>query len=490
MLRIYTFSIAFFLMSSCLNAQKLEEITFGTVNDDVCYGAVRLGSNLYVSTYEASDYLRPSITSGKIYQFSDDLIKLDSIDISSTLGLSSKTTVNRIELDSDSTFRCYSRENISGNYLVSYFDTSLAFLDFYRVTVPDLNIRTIDCGAKLDGFLYVGGSAFSDSTRPFVFLPLLLKINEQTGQVVNFRMLDSLEMAHTASIINFKQNLIIGLGDFADPNAFFKISTDLQLDTAYSLTSIRSIASPRQNYLMAISQNKEDLISLGIEIFPPAISLITFDSTLVPKQRNIFPLVDTDFYEGNDNFAVNDSGDFFVSLTLDPVGRSWQLQPNLNRPILVMKIAEDGTELWRKELVDSNFRMVSQIITSSTGGVYIISIAYDFNSYATTKTDISIIYLNATGEIKYLHDKPANPITTSASLQVFPNPAKDYIIFSGLNKYKTYTYLVVSNSGVVVQKGDLTSNEITLKGVSNGIYTVYILDEKYDAQVCKVFVER
>ena len=92
-------------------------------------------------------------------------------------------------------------------------------------------------------------------------------------------------------------------------------------------------------------------------------------------------------------------------------------------------------------------------------------------------------------DLKVATNTPTIDISTSEEVDIWPNPAKDFLnIRSNLNFLRDASYRIIDMSGRVIEQGVLDQNTIDISSLRSNIYLLEIQDgqDRYVQKVIKV----
>lgn len=454
-----------------LKGQVVEKV-FLEKGDQTTYAGTRVGKNLYFNILPMSDYLGYSTSSATLFKTDENLNIKDSIVISDALGLNHKATATRMERLSDSTIAF----TMSGyqNYLFVIMDTSLNPLNYYTVDFgSDTIIGSFESFCFHNGDLILGGHI-----RYFANLhdaiPLITVLDSASGSRKKTVPFDSL-YGNITDISKFNSTLHLSLGQEQSSYTFIGLNPGYELDSIHSYSN-REIR--RVSYLSKVLSNNQ-INSLGYEPRFEMFSFIKFDSTLNILHRDTF-LTDDYTYLGNDNFAIGSDNSYFMGVTIDPVGFSYEFEPTLQRKITIYKIDQNGNKIWRKDFQDSIYRLVTQLIPSSDGGVFVISTTYDPKTYDSLKTDVSILKIDSSGNfVDFPIGLQKNSSKKPQLTKIYPNPNNgSFSISKPVENFQPYQVRVFTSNGKEVYNAIIKSPEYNLRLNQPSGYYFLVTDEK------------
>lgn len=69
-------------------------------------------------------------------------------------------------------------------------------------------------------------------------------------------------------------------------------------------------------------------------------------------------------------------------------------------------------------------------------------------------------------------------ISQEEAISVYPNPAKDYLLFNANTSNEIKSYRILNSLGCKVEERNIKSNRISLENISNGVYILELLTDK------------
>lgn len=469
-----------------LNSQTIQEKVIGGPFDDACYGGLRLGNSIFFAKQPSLNYLEPALSSDYIYQFNLELGVKDSISVAKVLGISHPIGTNRLQRHSDSTMAAIIGD--TSEYHIVILDTTLNLLQSYDLEFGrDTIIRSFECISFHKDKILVGGAIGLDPTKPWLNFPVMTVLEETTGLRSKILAFDSLLSLDVSAIYPLFDKILLGFGGRFNPYSLMVLDSNYTVDSLVSNTVILPFGNQRSNYLMAHNGLNGNLITLGFESFMNGFSMIEYNPKLEPIRRDTFPM-DGMVFLGNDNFEAGADSSFFMAATIDPVNFGHQLKPGLNRKLEIWKIGHAGNLIWKKEIVDSSYRLVTQLISEPDGGIFVISTLYDPATYATNNTDLSIIKLDANGNIQNL-GAAEHFFLKNHSFSLYPNPAREKVRISRVEDNLDMEYAIYGISGHRLAQGMLAEDrQLDVSFLQPGPYLIQLKDENGVAAMRKLIV--
>lgn len=136
---------------------------------------------------------------------------------------------------------------------------------------------------------------------------------------------------------------------------------------------------------------------------------------------------------------------------------------------------------------------IERSVISSTGGSYDGDFSIEWTiGEAFTKT-LTNGFISVTQGFHQSDDKikPLSALSPNARIDVFPNPASDFLSVELPNNGTSYEYVLINLDGRVVQKGQTNKNislSLDLTREAIGIHFLRFIDENGDSQTFKISI--
>lgn len=466
---------------------QINETIIGSVNHEISWGAVRIQNKLYVSVTETSGYNR-NVAGQKLYKLTEDLEKEDSVNLSQIFN-SSTIGINHISQISESRFICLTRDKKQSYALV--FDTTLTLQDsmsfsFGTDTVIGAGYSTVKNG---DTILLGGNMKVDTAKSNSPYFPMLLALIPSSNTTKLVVAYDSLPYRHISSIYQAEDSYLFGI-DYENTFFYYLNKKTLEVD---SFSHISPTLQPGQfysPYAFYSKKNDNGFYLAGYEDYFRALSVYSFNRDKNLVRRDTFFISRKQVAVHNDNYTQGTGGNIYFACTVDPEVYESALKPGMFRRLEVHSIDTNGTRNWKKIILDSNYRYVSQITASSDGGVFLFSLLYDPSLYPYLKSQLSIIKLDSLGNIVNLDYKPFS--LSRGSIDVFPNPTSDYIEISGIPQdEQMLKYTLYNINGQIVKNGvlDQYNKRIDVSQIPKGTYALQVTNSLKKKFVTSIVVE-
>ncbi|MXV39220.1 T9SS type A sorting domain-containing protein [Flavobacteriaceae bacterium Ap0902] len=180
------------------------------------------------------------------------------------------------------------------------------------------------------------------------------------------------------------------------------------------------------------------------------------------------------------------AGNYLLSGFNEVIGTTNQKDKQDGEDYIAIKIDETGKELWRKKIGGKSSDRLNKTLVTRDGG-YILAGTSDSKSNEDKKSE------NFGREdfwVVKLLDSESQLEKIEESIEVYPNPARDYVNILIHQPFKSADLQIVDMAGAIVQENTIKQKltPINIMQLSTGIYIlkIKIIDQMYTKKVIKL----
>ncbi|MDZ7848609.1 MAG: T9SS type A sorting domain-containing protein [Owenweeksia sp.] len=465
--------LCFFLQLNLITlslGQSFSEKILASDQDDISQGGISIGEDVFFLKAVDQNYFDQVGINQKIFKSDAYLNLSDSLEIARLLGWE-KSGINTMEVESDSTFIALANVRRDSQNLAYRLriDTALNILDSFVVANPiDTFLfwkKSFEVGTN---YLFLGGKAYGGLIYPFYEVR-----SKATGQRQMETVFDS--SAHSLIFDALKVGtdymyVSTGRTEMGLIDSNFELSeknTQPLFDSAHGYLFYKLYRAGKNTAYAFGSANQKIFGSAKVDTNLSLTQKDTF--SIFNDQMSVF---------GAETFARGGANSFFMAASQDPVPLPSLLQPGLERNIVVYHTDSLGNVKWFRELGNGHYYLTTNIIATDDGGVLIFSVKYDSATYATNKTDLSIIKLDAMGNIEPLSHEKYN-LKNEGLFSIYPNPADAYLLMDGItDQQPTITAEVIDLRGAVVLPAqEFGGNKLDISKLDPGHYLLKVVQD-------------
>lgn len=276
------------------------------------------------------------------------------------------------------------------------------------------------------------------------------------------------------SLERFGNNYVFGYN--RSDNPYLSI-TDLNLsqDTTYFRAFNNKFSREYSDFI--VSRNKRYLYAIGI-FKSQSFSVIKYDrsfnevslDTLRSEWDYMFSKSKfCDYLSADSIFMVGGMGVSEVYYLLD--------DDSIEAPLQVVLADTSGNFHWSRTVgqKDSAYYYPWTVCATSDGGALIFSGKYDWRHTMDPHFFLSVIKIQANGDVVSENEYP---IANGKPLEVFPNPAKEYLNFEAPDDKTPKSYVIFDLKGGVMEQSALEPEQqrISISPLKPGLYFFRIED--------------
>ena len=465
--------------SLCAQSDSIHERIFTSFFHDVVSGSVRINRSIYFVFGSASNYLGATDVSEKLYKCNENLEKLDSINIPSAINWNS-VNLSHVEAIGDTSLviLLWGDDN-SGKEAtkVLLLDTNLSIeKDFGLNFSLDTSIVALQDVLVTGNDLVIFGAASVQSGS--TYYPYLADFDLITGQIKKQRIFNQFPQAIFSSALKLDSTIVLGNAGPSNQFNFMTLNKDYEIDSVYDFVNTEPAWSPFQNLALYNSSN-DSFLSFG-RVFGSKLFQAKYDDDFNLVRVDTFSTFSSQTLVNNSTVFKLHPNSFIFLAGQDPLLLEGMLQPGEKRNIVIYNTDSLGNVKWYKELLGKRYYLPTALASTSEGGIFIFSIKYDWDTYPSHKTEVSVIKLDSTGAVENL-SLPFYPDFQSSGndISIYPNPASVNLNIDGLPSNLNILINIFNLSGQKIFSDDLGTNRfVNISMLSTGVYQMEIISKK------------
>ncbi len=439
------------------------ERLYSTPSHDATFAGASVNGSLYFTVGRFSGYLQGANLGTTLYKCDLNLNKQDSIIFPGFLP-QNQSVINHMESIGDTLLGVLVQNNASaprgGGLLI--LDTLLNLRQYFHLDFgQDTAFFSLEDFWVGDQEVVLSGALQLLSNNRY--FPFVVSFDKQNGQIRNRRMLPEFPQMLFSSLLKTDSGFVAGGGGADNSFNLIQFNDSLGVDSIYDFRTNYPLLAYYSNTSLYPKPSGRGFYALGRRV--SNLSLLNYVPGITPVKVDTFPVADR-VWVGNGNFASGENHSFYLAGSKDPLALEGQFKPGESRDIVVYKTDTSGHVLWTSELLGQRYYLTTQIVPAAER-LFVFSIKYDWDTYAQSFTDVSVISLDSTGHI--ISEKEFSTAVNRVSL--FPNPAKEKLRIRGVPEKSHLALSFYTLEGKEVKNLNVgLSREVTIGDLWPGIY--------------------